>query len=641
MAAVLAASALIPTAAFAADSAESTTAAKGFYNIAKDAEVSYYSIADFKGLDRAGKLAILTSEDWFLVANALVFPMAALEGTDDELLGAAIPEDTFEKDNGLKLTADGEIIFEDAPPIELVVKTVSAITTTINATGGQLEFAINGETEAADVAALQEAGYSVKFIASAAATVVDQATGEVSIAAGTKTFRYQVEVTGAEGEEVATSELVTVTVQDYTTTVTELNNVTLSVNGNNVTENTISKADTGIKVDAFGKTKATTGTEDVNLSSNAGVAFTSSKNAIATVAANGNVTLTGAVGEVTITATAGNLTKSVTFTVVADERNVDTTKSVVSATAIKDAEGAVVEFTVTLKDQYGEVITNGASSIEFAKVNVVSSTVTEDADNKGTYKVKATLDKKTTTVEDVDVIYDGTKLSTIKVSVVEPGDVASYVVSAESTKLDIFDDAKSTTTVNVVGKDANGYTALTVSQADLANPTKYSVKPADKTIVNFENGVLVGNKVGTTTVKVYSVDGNIEDYIGEVTIEVIDSKPTLATATIAPIAKQIDATKTIDLADVVTATLAGSGDYEDVEFTFTSNEVIAGEYGTVGYVYLTGTVAAEITDEGVIVFTAGSEAVEATAELTITDLDGNILAEITFLLDIDAEEEGE
>jgi hypothetical protein len=685
LAAVFAASALTPAIAFAA---EENQTAEGVYNLETG---KYLTFDQFQELTTSQKGKWLSSKDVVIVTGGQVYEgLNVITLGDDELVESGILIEDYPKEfppiDVIDLTAYNAVLaaVEEADytaeswaayqevvaanvvtaentqeevdaataaieaaqanlvAVELVVESVTAITTTMDVTGGQLEFAINGNTEAADVEALEEAGYSVKFVASGAATV-DPATGAVSsITAGAKNFRYQVEVTDAEGEVVATSELVTVTVQDYYTTVTELNNVALSVGGNEVTVNTVSKHDAGIKVNAFGKTKASTGTEDVNLSSNAGVTFTSSKNAIATVDANGNVTLTGAVGEVTITAKAGNLTKSATFTVVADERKVDTTKSAVSATAIKDAEGAVVEFAVALKDQFGEVITGGASSIEFAKIDVVTSTITEDADNKGTYKVKATLDKKTATAQDVDVTYAGTKLSTIKVTVVEPGNVAAYEVSAESMKLDIFANEEPTTTLNVVGKDENGYTALTVSQADLADPTKYSVKTTDKTIVAFEEGKLVGKKVGTATVKVYSVDGSIEDYIGEVTIEVINSKPTLATATIASIAKQTDATKTIALADVVKVTLAGSGDYEDVEFTFTSNEVIAGEYGVVGNVYLTGTTAAEITEDGTIVFTAQEEAVEATTELTITDLKGNILAETSFILDIDEDEdEGE
>lgn len=649
MAAALMTSALVPAAVFAAEDNVAQTVSD--YILEQDGNFFSIDVTTY-GEMRLGGVALapvkfVKSADnkVYNLDDYLAAKLSNIGGTMEDALGVLAADPSSEvKDvayGSVEIGEDGKPNYKPAPSIDLKVESVSAITTTMDVTGGQLKFAINGETEAADVAALEEAGYSVDFVVSGAATA-DSATGVVSsITPGSKTFRYQVKVTDAAGEAVAESELVTVTVKDYSTTVTELNNVTLSVGGNKVTVNTVSKTDTGIKVDAFGKLKATTGTEDVNLSNNAGVTFTTSKNAIATVDTNGNVTLTGAVGEVTITAKAGNLTKSVTFKVVADVRDVDTTKSAVSATAIKDAEGAAVEFTVTLKDQYGEVITGGASSIAFVKEDVVSSTVTEDTDNKGTYKVKATLDKKTTTAQDVDVTYAGTKLSTIKVTVVEPGDVASYALSAESTKLDLFDDEKSSTTLNVVGKDANGYTVLTVSQEDLTDATKYSVKPTDKTIVAFEDGVLVGKKVGTTTVKVYSLDGDIEDSIGEVTIEVINSKPTLATATIAPIAKQTDVTKTIALADVVTATLAGSGDYEDVDFTFTSNEVIAGEYGTVGYVYITGTTAAGITEDGNIVFTAQDEAVEATTELTITDLKGNILAEITFLLDIDEDEEGE
>lgn len=91
--------------------AASTDAAKGFYSIEAGKE-QYYTINDFKKLDRNGKLAILTG-NYYLIANGSVFPISALDLPDAEFLKSRIPEADFERDNNIQIDSSGKITHSD------------------------------------------------------------------------------------------------------------------------------------------------------------------------------------------------------------------------------------------------------------------------------------------------------------------------------------------------------------------------------------------------------------------------------------------------------------------------------------------------------------------------------------------------
>ncbi|PID13898.1 hypothetical protein CSV63_15405 [Sporosarcina sp. P34] len=119
LAAVLATSALTPVAAFAA---ENDVAANGLYNLATK---EFVSVDALSGKTLKEKLALLKNKDVYLATNGVVY-----KGTDiltkenEELPNSGVQQDVFEKDNGVILTPEGEVV---VPGEAVTVESVSAI----------------------------------------------------------------------------------------------------------------------------------------------------------------------------------------------------------------------------------------------------------------------------------------------------------------------------------------------------------------------------------------------------------------------------------------------------------------------------------------------------------------------------------
>lgn len=82
-------------------------APKGFYSVKAGSE-QYYTVEQFKQLSKQEKKNVMKN-DWYIVTNGTVFPVLSLLLPTNQLMGSAIKEDKFEKDNNVDLgsIADG------------------------------------------------------------------------------------------------------------------------------------------------------------------------------------------------------------------------------------------------------------------------------------------------------------------------------------------------------------------------------------------------------------------------------------------------------------------------------------------------------------------------------------------------------
>lgn len=638
-AAMVALSAITPVAAFA-NEAETPD---GFYTGS-----TYLPATDFAKLSKAEKRAFLLEN---LQANALVLVQngKVYDLTDEK--ASTVPADELESktveqytaETGNKLTPNGI----ETPETTLTVTSVSAITNTINKTGGKVEIAINGETKAADLAALKEAGYTVEFGFSSGVTIGED--GAVTVGEETTSFRYTVAVYDAEGEEVATAGPQTVKVEDFSKQVTEFTAFSAKKGEVALVGNKVAKEDT-ITLVATGKTKEMAADAESKSLLGGLVKITSSNEAIATVnETTGEVAFTGAVGKVTFTAKAGTITKTLELEVVKSAAEVDPTLSSVSVSSIKDATGAAYEFTVNVKDTFGEVVTG--AEVKFGEVTG------EAVEGKpGTYKVSGNLGNTESKATKVDVTANGVKIGEVTVTVVAPGEATTKTAVAAKAKLDVSTAAAEgadNTTISVVSKDANGYTTGTVAitgenvYVDGEKDGKYVVTSSNKSVVDFETGKLVAKGKGTATITVSQYDGNLLEKINTIEIEVVDTTPVLTAAKFKTVSTKVltaNETNVIALTDLVDLTgfkLTGTGDYSKVEFGINDNlEITASvsegaDYGQVGNVIVTGLGATVATvGEGadakltikIPANTSETKAVEGTVTVTIVDVDGNIIA---------------
>lgn len=128
MGVALAASALAPVAAFAA---EDVVALDGFYNTQNGV---FYSVADFKALDKAAKKAVFQNPNFILVMGGNVYPAASdlISKSNDQLETTAVEQAEFEANNDVTFTNDGKILDKDGNEIGTPVATkYKAVTTAV------------------------------------------------------------------------------------------------------------------------------------------------------------------------------------------------------------------------------------------------------------------------------------------------------------------------------------------------------------------------------------------------------------------------------------------------------------------------------------------------------------------------------
>lgn len=473
------------------------------------------------------------------------------------------------EDKDLSLEEAAKIL--DGEEDELVVKSVSAITDTVNVDGDKVEFAINGEKEAADLEKLAEKGYTVKFLASAKVFKDDNSesntseTGELKngLTAGNK-FKYQV-IVSKDGKEVAKNEeYKEVLVEDKATKVVAISEVKVLVNDVEIESGKLAKDDDA-KLVVMGRTadmKADDKDKSLEIDGK-NLKVTTSDNKKAKVANDGKISQSGLAGDVVLTAEAGDIKKEVKLNVLNDARKISKEKSTVTPDAIELAmdNNAKETIKLVLKDQYGdavkveklkdvsikEVVVDNKQIIpavsEADKVNEdhsVEITVKSQADNHGKGKLVITA--------------DGTEFS-LDVEVKKAGEVAEYkleVKEGKEAKLDFVKGLEKQATLQL---EYNAYDkdGLVTEAEEDKEIDKFNFESSDKDVVEVdESGKVTAIGVGNATITMYGKDDALKEEVASIEITVEDATPVLASAKAVKQDKVVEADKKIKLNHIIT-----------------------------------------------------------------------------------------
>ncbi|AOV08769.1 S-layer homology domain-containing protein [Sporosarcina ureilytica] len=512
-----------------------------------------------------------------------------LKVLDVEIVEAEVSAATTEKTTKLRLTTSeqeegvtyslvalkGEKLETtvEVQPVEvkeLVVASVSAINTTVDE-AGTLEFAINGEDKAADLEALEEAGYSVEFLASKNVFTggKNKSTDGVVDAVEGTTFEYQVVIT--KGDEKYTSERQAVEVQDYAATVTAITKVETTVKSLEVADGKLALGDRA-QITVKGTVKGN------NKEQTLPATYKVDRPAVLTVDAQGEVT-PAAKGTATVTVTVGDKTETVTYTV-GDARTVDVSKSTINQSAIEVAAGKTAKVTVELKDQYGlafnasEVTAKNAEEVTvLAKAGEVAQAKDNDGqDIAGKYEITLTASAKAET-GDVVIKADSTEIGKVNVTVKEAGEVASYKLEVvTNTEFDLKTNAgQENKPLTLKAFDKAG---LEVKDQPLLG-TGFELVSQDKNVATIvsDNQVKLaatakaGDKV---TVVANKLTGAFKDQVAEIEFTVIDSTPVITDVKFTS-TPAITAASSIDLDKILSVTAEGSKGEVKVAYTVADN----------------------------------------------------------------------
>lgn len=413
-------------------------------------------------------------------------------------------------------------------PTELVVKSVKAINTTVDI-AGTLEFAINGQSEAADLTALKDAGYEVEFKASKSVFEGKKNTSTTGKVSSQKevTFEYQV-VIKKDNKVVAESARQAVEVLDYASTITAITEVYANKGDLSINDGQLAIGDTDVKLAVKGTVM---GNDDTVTFENA--TFSVDRPGILTIEADGTVN-PHAKGETVVTVKVGEKTETITLKV-GDARKVDVEKSTISTQAIEVAAGKTAKVLVDLKDQYGLAFAGTVTANNAKDAAVIKSEVTaipvkvEGKDLVGQYQLElAAVDESAT--GDVVVKAGVAELGKIKVTVKKAGEAATYTLAAENTEFDLkTDEGKANKQLELKAFDQDGL------EAQLTGKFIYESSNKDVITVNKKTGevTLVATEAGkTATVVAKKVTGAFEDQVAEIEITVIDSTPVITEVTI-------------------------------------------------------------------------------------------------------------
>ncbi|SHN79516.1 Ig-like domain-containing protein [Desulfitobacterium chlororespirans] len=531
---------------------------------------------------------------------------------------------------------------------ELVVESVSAITGTVDIVVGQkLEFAINSGTEAADLAALAEEGYTVEFLASKAVFTGASSTSSngvlVALAADT-TFKYQVKVSKA-GAVVAESELKEVTVQDKANKVTSISAIELYVtqNGEEVKVES-GKLATGdvAKVVVMGRTAALAADAD-DADITAKVGLSTSKVAIATVATTGAVTQTGAKGDVTITAKVGDIVNAITVNAGNTARAVNATKSSIAPASLELATGDSADIVVSLKDQYGDTFVTVADAVKTAATNnadadvIAAAVATSTVEDDLTVKLTLVAHAANFGTGKVVVNHNATKLGEISLTVKAPGEIAEYKLETIDKKYELeLMGASAAVTLQLL---LNGYDAEGLFVAPTVPLANYSFESSDEDVAAVDNsGEVTAVATGTAVIKIYETADAFKTTVAEVTVMVKDSTPSIADATVATPAKVV-AAGDITLADLFTKVTAldPEGKAVDVNAFSTADVTVGAPPVKIGSFLVTSIIPAGSTIEADPI-ASGKIAVSGTGKATINiallNANGEIVKDVDVLIDI-------
>lgn len=535
------------------------------------------------------------------------------------------------------------VVVEEAA---LEVIEISAITETVDANADKqmLGFTVNNGKEVT-LKELTDAGYTIEFLANKAVFEVSgaaasrSATGELREEALNvdDTFKYQVKIS-KDGEVVAESELVEVTVQDQANLVTSISAVELYVTQNSkdveVASGKLATGDTA-KVVVMGRTAdMAADADDVDVTLK--VTLSTDKVAVATVAANGTITQPGAKGDVTITAKAGDITESITVNASNAARTVDATKSTVTPASLELATGDSADIVVALKDQYGDTFVPADDAVQTLVANnadgqpIAAAIETSAVDSEDlTVTLSLTANGTNAGTGKVVVNHSTTKLAEVNLTVKAPGEIDEYKLEAVDKKheIDLKGKAAGTATLQLF---LNGYDEEGLFVAPTIVLAPYSFESSDEDVVTVDtDGLVTAIAPGTAVVKTFLTEDAFETTVAEVTITVKNTTPSIEKVSFKTVEKITD-DKTIGIKDILEIAISGK---EEVHFAAGEGEdtgkIILKEKDAsgveLGKIVLTPVGGESVFTTTNLVVTKGDAAVEGKIYLTVIDSDSNFV----------------
>lgn len=613
----------------------------------------YYSptalLADFK----AGLKEILSNATDTVYVNkdgkAANFLVAAEAEKMEDVLKPAT-RDLFEENDYAVVGSEGEKwnpADEDDWPVpgDITVESVSAITTVVNNENGQLEFAVNNETSAADLEKVKEAGYEVQFLASANVfTGVKNTSADgklVNLQDGQK-FAYQVVVT-KDGQEVAKSEKVEVTAKALANVVTSVESVALYVvqNGKEVkvTSGKLAAGDVA-KVKVVGKTAdMKADAKGVDITSK--VQLASNKLAVATVAEDGTVTAGSAKGDATITVKAGNIEQSLNINAGNAARTVDATKSTITTKSLELATGATGKIEVSLKDQYGDTYVPAADTVVTEKLTVdgkdlaaavTKSSVTDDL----TVKLDLVAGENAGTGK-VVVKAGNTKLGEVNLTVKAPGEIVTYKL--ETTKKEYVLDLKDSTEFEL---KLNGYDKEGLLKQAEISLDGYTLESSNKDVATVdENGKVTAHSVGTAVITIYKTEDAFKTPVATQTVTVKDTTPAITKITFKEVAT-LTSTEAVAFDSIIATIATVDSEGKTAAATVATNGDVKVDAVKIGKVVVTAVPAkgseftASISEEGKLEVIGTGKGVINVAVLNNQDY---VVSDLNINVDIAATEE--
>lgn len=455
----------------------------------------------------------------------------------------------------LKETVEGEEkVSEFKFTYTLEVKSLTANPAIVdNDTADQvLTFQVNDEVQEADLAYLKAAGYKVKFLATSAVFVDGGTTSEngklLSSLAQNSTFAYKVQVLDKEDKVVAESALAEVKVVDKSQIATSINSYKLLKGDVELANPTVVVGESVTVSSVLGNTAS--GGKDVSLSPE----FTSSNRAVALINATTGVITPIQPGVTTITLKSGDVTKTFNLTVASAVRVA--TSGALSTSSLKLVDGQTANVGITVKDQYGEVVSGQALTVESptVKVNnqdshIVSSTgATTDAEGKASIAIEA--------------LVAGSGVVKVKAGAKE---IASFSVAVSSDKVHTTNklelaDASKDATLDLYAAKNDASVQLKYNQYNAAgylvgafdfSDTKFTVHSSNTDVLTVAAAgeTIAASAVAPGTAKVIIKEGAITR--AEWTVNVVNTTPVISNIVLKDVDKVVAPT-TLSPATVLT-----------------------------------------------------------------------------------------
>lgn len=424
---------------------------------------------------------------------------------------------------------------------ELVVESVSAITSEINNVAGeQLDFEVvtnKGVKTVEDLEELEEAGYTIIFEATVATGVT--AEGVVAGNAVATPFEYRVVISHDDLEEPIVSELQEVKVLNFAAVTTEITKVELAIDDANddiiISSGKVVIGEPVIFVTGEGTLKNGQKDQDILAS----FTYKSSDITKAVVNAAGVITPISA-GNVTITVKAGDVSKDILLTVATEARAAK--NATFNKEAVRVINGGSQAVVATIVDQYGDPVkghATGAVDVKNAKNETILTALTANTDEEGKATITFTghltnLGKGTIELKSGTIV-----LGTLPVEVGTGTEVAYRTLEiasgskSDDYELDVYTGVEDDSSVTVVWNKYNDSNILIGAE----NDAKYSVASSKSSVASVTNDDLdttgtievTAATAGTTTITIK--EGAITRASFDVTV--VDTTPAAASIALA------------------------------------------------------------------------------------------------------------